>query len=77
VVPGHGNLATMQDLHEYIAMLKETIAAVDAAARANKTLDQMKAEKILSKYDALGQGGAQTTDQYLAMLYKLLVTEKG
>jgi len=77
VVPGHGNLATMQDLQAYIAMLKETIAAVDAAARAGKTLDQMKAEKILSKYDALGQGGAQTTDQYLAMLYKLLVTEKG
>jgi hypothetical protein len=39
------------------------------------TLDQMQKEKVLAKYDALGSGGAQTTDQYLAMLYGLLKPE--
>jgi len=76
VVPGHGRLATMQDLKNYVAMLKDTIAIVDAKIRGGKTLDQMKTEKVLAKYDALGSGGAQTTDQYLAMLFKLLSADK-
>lgn len=75
VVPGHGNLATMKDLANYVAMLKETINIVETNVAAGKTLEQMKAAKVLAKYDALGSGGAQTTDQYLAMLYKLLVVK--
>lgn len=76
VIPGHGDLATMQDLKNYLAMLKETIGIVEAAIKQGKTLEQMQKEKVLLKYDALGSGGAQTTDQYLAMLYKLLTPEK-
>lgn len=76
VVPGHGNLATMQDLENYVAMLKDTIAIVDKSIKDGKTLEQMKTEKVLAKYDALGSGGAQTTDEYLVMLYKLLSPEK-
>jgi cyclase len=76
VVPGHGDLATMKDLAEYTAMLKETIGIVETNFRNGKTLDQMKTAKVLAKYDALGAGGAQTTDQYLAMLYKLLTEKK-
>jgi glyoxylase-like metal-dependent hydrolase (beta-lactamase superfamily II) len=75
VIPGHGELATMQDLKNYLAMLKETIAIVDVGIKSGKTLDQMQKEKVLAKYDALGSGGAQTTDQYLAMLYGLLKPE--
>ena len=76
VIPGHGDLATMQDLKNYLAMLKETIAIVDADIKAGKTLDQMQKEKVLAKYETLGSGGAQTTDQYLAMLFKLLSPAK-
>lgn len=76
VIPGHGNLATMQDLANYVTMLKETISIVETNVGKGKTLEQMTKEKVLAKYDKLGEGGAQTTDQYLAMLYKLLVTEK-
>jgi len=76
VIPGHGDLATMQDLKNYLAMLKETIAIVDAGIKAGKTLDQMQNEKVLAKYETLGSGGAQTTDQYLAMLFKLLSPAK-
>jgi len=76
VIPGHGDLATMQDLKNYLAMLKETIAIVDAGIKAGKTLDQMQKEKVLAKYETLGSGGAQTTDQYLAMLFKLLSPAK-
>lgn len=77
VVPGHGRLATMHDLADYVTMLKETTGTVEAGIRAGKTLDEMKSKKVLAKYDALGSGGAQTTDQYLEMLYKLLSPKKG
>jgi cyclase len=72
VVPGHGNLATMKDLTDYVAMLKETVSIVEAGIKKKKTLEQLTSEKVLAKYDKLGEGGAQTTDQYLAMLFGLL-----
>lgn len=72
VIPGHGRLATMKDLADYVIMLKETTSTVESKIKEGKTLEQMKQEKILAKYDILGSGGAQTTDQYLGMLYKLL-----
>ena len=72
VVPGHGDLATVNDLKYYITMLKETIAIVEAGIKKGKTADQLVNEKVLTKYDALGSGGAQTTDQYTQMLFKLL-----
>jgi cyclase len=72
VVPGHGELGTRADLQEYVNMLKETTSIVSAAIKSGKSLEQSKQDKVLAKYNALGDGGAQTTDQYLAMLYKLL-----
>lgn len=76
VIPGHGELATMQDLKNYLAMLRETVGIVEAGIKAGKSLDQLQKEKVLAKYDALGSGGAQTTDQYIAMLYNLIKAEK-
>lgn len=73
VIPGHGPLATKKDLESYLQMLKETTSLVSTTITAGKTLQQAIAEKLLDKYDALGSGGAQTTEQYLAMLYKLLL----
>jgi glyoxylase-like metal-dependent hydrolase (beta-lactamase superfamily II) len=73
VIPGHGDLATKADLAAYVVMLKETTGIVIAGIKAGKSLEQMKEQKVLAKYDKLGSGGAQTTDQYLAMLYKLLL----
>lgn len=74
VVPGHGRLATIEDLKNYITMLKETISIVETKIKEGKTLEQMQKGKVLAKYNALGEGGAQTTDEYIAMLHKLLST---
>lgn len=76
VIPGHGDLATMKDLNNYLAMLKETVGIVESGIKAGRSLEQMQKEKVLAKYDSLGSGGAQTTDQYLAMLYNLISAEK-
>lgn len=72
VIPGHGKLATMKDLSGYLTMLKQTIAIVEGEIRLGRSLQQMQQGKVLEKYDWLGEGGAQTTAQYLEMLYVLL-----
>jgi cyclase len=72
VIPGHGNLSTKLEFAAYVTMLKETITIVKNALKEGKTLDQLKQEKVLIKYNTLGDGGAQTTNEYLNMLYKLL-----
>lgn len=72
VIPGHGALASKADLQAYVIMLKETTVAVQSAIKAGKTLEEIQKAKLIQKYDKLGSGGAQTTEQYTAMLYKLL-----
>jgi cyclase len=72
IIPGHGDLATKKDLTDYVAMLKETTDLVDSAIKSGKSLKQLQEQHVLSKYSKLGDGGAQTTEQYLGMLYKLL-----
>jgi hypothetical protein len=66
----------MKDLANYVTMLKTTSRIVEDGIRQGKSLEQLKSEKILAAYDTLGQGGAQTTDQYLTMLHQLLTKNK-
>jgi len=72
VVPGHGELATMADLNAYVTMLKETVAAAEEGIRAGQTSAQIEKAPAMLKYSKLGEGGAQTLPQYVAMLVKLL-----
>ena len=52
IIPGHGEVATVADLREYIEMLKSTTALVEQALAAGKTLEQMKQEKLLGAFSA-------------------------
>lgn len=72
VIAGHGALSNMKELHVYLDMLKETTAIVEAHLHRAETAQQMIDANVLAKFDALGKGGAQTTDQYITMLTKLL-----
>ncbi len=72
IIPGHGALATKTDLFNAVAMLKETTAIVNTAIKSGKSLKQLQEQHVLSKYNNLGDGGAQTTAKYLGMLYNLL-----
>lgn len=60
VIPGHGAVSTKADVAKFTAMLRDCVALVDAAMKAGKTLQQMQDEKVLAKYDALGQGFIKT-----------------
>jgi cyclase len=50
VVPGHGELSTVDQLREYLKMLKDTTAAVAHAMKAGKTLEQMKKAQVLAAW---------------------------
>ena len=51
VIPGHGPLGNVEDLKKFVAMLKDCYAIVDAGVKKGKTLEQLKKEHVLSKYD--------------------------
>lgn len=52
IVSGHGKDLDIEGLKHYRAMLRESIRIVKAAMAKGKSLDQMKKEKILKKYES-------------------------
>ena len=69
IIPGHGDLATRGDLMKYLAVLKDTSGAVQAGIDQGKTLEQLKQEKVLAKWDYLVGAPPVTGDVYLQRLY--------
>jgi cyclase len=76
VIPGHGVLSNLADVRAYTKMLKETSAAVEAALKAHKTLDQMKQEKVLAPWSKFS-GDFVNTDVFTETLYNSLTNTKG
>ncbi|MEP6622506.1 MAG: MBL fold metallo-hydrolase [bacterium] len=72
VIPGHGDVATMDELRDYVTMLKETVAAAERGIKANQSVDVLAQQPAFTKYARLGEGGAQTLPQFVAMLVKQL-----
>ena len=76
VIPGHGALSNLGDVRAYTKMLKETSAVVQKALDQHKTLEQMKAEKILAPWDKFS-GEFINTDAFIETLYNSLTGHKG
>ncbi len=51
IIPGHGPLATVEDLKQFHQMLKETTAIVQGKMKAGKSMEQIKAETGFIKTD--------------------------
>ncbi len=75
-IPGHGPLSTADDARKYAAMLKETRAVIADAVRKKMTMEQMKANKLLAKYDEQYGKGFIKTDDWIATLYADVTKEK-
>ena len=69
VIPGHGPLSDAKGLRAFVEMLKATSGAVRAAVKAGKSLDQLKKEKLLAKWDSWGWDFI-SADDYLEVLYQ-------
>ena len=76
VIPGHGALSNLDDVREFVKMLKETSAAVQKALDDHKTLDQMQQEKILEPWKKWS-GEFLDSDKFLETLYNSLTGKKG
>jgi len=76
VIPGHGALSNLDDVREFVKMLKETSAAVQKALDEHKTLEQMKQEKILEPWKKWS-GGFIDSDKFIETLYNSLTGSKG
>lgn len=71
VIPGHGPLATVQDLKKFRDMLVETTGVVKQAIAAGKTLDQVKAAGLPEKWKDWGTGFINT-GRWLEIAYNSL-----
>jgi cyclase len=74
IVPGHGELASSDDLRTYLKMLEDTSAKVAAAMKAGKTLAQMKQEHVLAEWSERYSPpkGFVDSDAFIETLYNSL-----
>ena len=75
IIPGHGAVSSLQDMQNYLRMLRETKAVVATALEQHKTLDQMKEAKILEPWKKYS-GDFISTDAFLETLYNSLSGKK-
>lgn len=71
VIPGHGDLAGVDDLRAYTKVMKDTMAVVQKAAAQHKSLEQMKSEKILAEWQKYS-GAFVSTDAWIETIYNSL-----
>jgi glyoxylase-like metal-dependent hydrolase (beta-lactamase superfamily II) len=71
VIPGHGELATMDDLREYTKMMKDTLAVEQKAMAEHKTVEQMKSEKIMAPWQKYS-GTFVSSDAWIETIYNSL-----
>jgi cyclase len=76
VIPGHGAISSLDDVREFVKMLKETSAAVQKAIDERKTLEQMKQEKILEPWKKWS-GEFIDSDKFIETLFNSLTGKKG
>lgn len=68
VIPGHGDLATIEDVRGYTKMLNDTMTVARKALAEHKTLEQMKQENILAPWADKAQGFVKA-DTFIEELY--------
>ena len=75
IIPGHGPVLVKADVKQFTEMLRDCIALVSAGVKKGKTLDQLKSEHVLAKYEDKGKGFVKT-DEYIEMIYNDLKKTK-
>jgi cyclase len=75
VIPGHGTISNLDDVRDYVKMLKETRAAVEKGVKSGKTLDQLKQEKVLEPWKKWS-GDYISSDIFVETLYNDLAGKK-
>ncbi len=69
IIPGHGEVSTLEDLKNYHQMLIDTSLIVRKAMKENKSLDEIKKAGLPDKYKDWGTGFIKT-DAWIETVYK-------
>lgn len=69
IIPGHGNLSTVDDVKKFAASLKEIVAAVEAEVKKGKSIDDVKKAKPLAKWDAAWGQTFVKADNFIDIVY--------
>jgi glyoxylase-like metal-dependent hydrolase (beta-lactamase superfamily II) len=67
IVSGHAPVTDVETLRRFARSIEEMIASVEKAQKAGRTLDQMKADKLLSPWAPWGKGFVKE-DDFLATI---------
>ncbi|MFT4586403.1 MAG: cyclase [Candidatus Binatia bacterium] len=68
IIPGHGVLATKDDLRTFQAMRVETTGIIRKGIVEGKTINQLKAAGMPAKYKSWGSGFINT-DRWISIVY--------
>ena len=71
IIPGHGALATLDDLKAFKAMLDETVGIIRDGIGAGKDEAKLQAEGLPEKYAGAGSGFI-STKRWIAIVYESL-----
>lgn len=74
-IAGHGPIYTAAQMKEYTAFLRDTAEIVRAAMKQGKTLDQMKSENVLAKYEKMNS--FIRMPQFTEWVYKSVTAKDG
>ncbi|NOT49084.1 MAG: MBL fold metallo-hydrolase [Acidobacteria bacterium] len=69
LIPGHGPVATVDDLKAYHSVLVETSKIVQDAMKAGKSLDEIKKAGLPEKFKEAGSGFIKT-DAWIETIYR-------
>jgi glyoxylase-like metal-dependent hydrolase (beta-lactamase superfamily II) len=72
IIPGHGPLASRADLERYRSVLVTARDRVAAAIASGRTLDQVKAARLMAEYDEAWGGAFINPEQFLEFVYQSL-----
>jgi cyclase len=75
VIPGHGAVSNLDDVRDYVKMLKETRAVVEKGMQQGKTLAQLQQEKVLEPWKKWS-GDFISSDAFIETLYNDLKGNK-
>jgi cyclase len=76
LIPGHGPVSNLDDLKNFLAMVKGSVAAVQSAKQAGKTVEQMKKENIMAPW-AKYSGEFIDSDKWIETIYNDLSGKPG
>jgi hypothetical protein len=68
-IPGHGPMSSPAGLRKFVDMLKSTRSLVAQALKDGKTVDQMKKDNLLEKYEEDYGNGFIKADVWIDVLY--------